>query len=100
MTELAHRHPQTTGPTVWVLATGVVQEPGEILGIYTERDLAIGDLITNAHKLTAHFPLADTSGELEDGTLHLAAGGEWLSLEPHPLITGQQITPTFPGGGF
>ncbi|MFI8535358.1 hypothetical protein ACIGMX_34575 [Streptomyces aquilus] len=91
MAELAHRQQQSTGPTVWVLATGVVQEPGEILGIYTERDLAIGDLIANAYKLTAHFPLTDTSGEMEDGTLHLAAGGEWLSLEPYPLITATQL---------
>lgn len=91
MTELARHTQHTTGPTVWVLATGIVQEPGEILGIYAERHLAIGDLIANAYKLTANFPLADTSGELEDGTLHLAAGGEWLSLEPYPLITATQV---------
>jgi hypothetical protein len=33
----------------------------------------------------------DDARQDEDGSIHLEAGCDWLALEPHPLITRQQL---------
>ncbi|NUP39499.1 MAG: hypothetical protein HOY76_21430 [Streptomyces sp.] len=89
MTELAHRQQQSTGPVVWILSKGEHHEGGDVIAVFADRDLARGQFTHEAQNMA--FAIDDARQD-EDGSIHLDAGCDWLALEPHPLITAQQLT--------
>lgn len=88
MTELS-RHHQQTGPIVWVLSTGEDHEGGYVLGVYASKDAAKGPFVEAAKKIP--FEL-DKVWQDDDGAVNAHGGCDWVSLEPHPLITAAQLT--------
>lgn len=80
MTELAQLHTQT-GPIVWVLSTGEDHEGGEVLGVYATKEAA----------KRIPFDLDNAWQDKESGAVHAHGGCDWVSLEPHPLITATQL---------
>lgn len=68
--------------TVWVLMTGEMHEGGDIVGIFATRDLARGHVASTADQLP--FDL-DGARQEADGSIHLTAGCDWLSLTPHTV---------------
>lgn len=88
MQEVARRHEGSTGPVVWVLATGEDHEGGTVLGVFANKDAAKGPFAEAARNIP--FDL-DGAWQDEDGAVHAHGGCDWVSLEPHPLITQTQI---------
>jgi hypothetical protein len=88
MTELTHRQPPT-GPTVWVLATGEDHQGGGVLGVYASKDAAKGPFVEAAKRIP--FDLDRAWQDEESGAVHAHGGCDWVSLEPHPLITSTQL---------
>ncbi|MFB7222429.1 hypothetical protein [Streptomyces sp. NPDC056227] len=90
MTELQHRqninHAASNQPTVWILSEGVMHEGGTIVGVYLDRDLARGALVTKAQALNDRFTISD-AGQDDDGSIHVEGGCDWIALEPHPVVT-------------
>jgi hypothetical protein len=78
------------GPVVWILSHGEHHEGGQIDGVYTDRDLARGDFATKATEMSRAFGI-DDARQNPDGSVHLDMGCDWLALEPHPLITRNQV---------
>ena len=87
MAELARRQ-QSTGPIVWVLSKGEDHEGGEVLGVFATKDVARGPFTEAARSIP--FDL-DAAWQDDDGAVHAHGGCDWVSLEPHPLVTVQQI---------
>lgn len=73
---------------VWTLMKGEMHEGGSIIGIYADRDLARGQFATEAQNM--HFGI-DGARQDDDGSIHLEAGCDWLSLEPHDVINRAEI---------
>lgn len=73
---------------VWILSKGEQHEGGEVLGVYADRDLAKGQFVTEAQNLS--FAIDDAKQDA-DGSIHLYAGCDFLSLEPHDLIVRNEI---------
>jgi hypothetical protein len=82
------QHTTPAGPIVWILSKGEFHEGGEVIAVFTERDLARGQF---AHEATNMAFAIDDARQDEDGSIHLEAGCDWLALEPHPLITTTQL---------
>lgn len=78
----------TAGPLVWILSEGEMHEGSHILGVYATKDLAKGPFVEAAASIP--FDL-DKAWQDDDGAVHVHGGCDWVSLEPHPLITAQQI---------
>lgn len=88
MTELAHRQQHTTGPVVWVLAQGEDHESGTVLGVYASKEIAKGPFL----KAVLGIPFeVDSAWQDDGGAVHAHGGCDWVSLEPHPLITTRQL---------
>ena len=85
------RQEQHTGPVVWILSTGEHHEGGHILGVYLDRELARGDFLTKAQDIARIFTIDDARQD-DDGSIHVSAGCDWLSLEPHPVVTAPAVT--------
>ncbi|MFC8376447.1 hypothetical protein ACIBX9_31395 [Streptomyces albidoflavus] len=75
-------------PQVWLLMQGEDHEGGDVLGVFVTREAARGEFIAAARRL--HFEI-DGAEEREDGSLHLHAGCDWLSLTPHAVATAEAI---------
>ena len=88
MTELDRRHEQSTGPIVWILSKGEHHEGGQVIAVFTDRDLARGQFVHEAQNMA--FAI-DDAYQGDDGSIHLDAGCDWLALEPHPLVTSAQL---------
>jgi hypothetical protein len=80
---------QHTGPVVWILSAGEDYEGGSVLGVYATKELAKGPFLNAA--LGIPFEV-DNAWQDDDGAVHAHGGCDWVSLEPHPLITSQQLT--------
>lgn len=89
MNEIARRNEAPTGPVVWVLATGEDHEGGTVLGVFASKDAAKGAFAEAARSIP--FDL-DKAWQEEDGAVHAHGGCDWVSLEPHAVITQTQIT--------
>lgn len=75
-----------TPAQVWILMQGEHYEGGHVLGIFATRELAKGEFVRTLQRLA--FAIDDAQ-EDEDGSLHVDAGCDWVSLTPHDLV--QQI---------
>jgi hypothetical protein len=88
--ELAHAAQQNTAgasPAVWILSKGILQEGGEIIDVYLDRTLALGDFLTHAAQITQSNGKIYDPRANDDGSLHLSGMSEWLSLEPYTVRT-------------
>ncbi|WP_331763143.1 hypothetical protein OG571_47375 (plasmid) [Streptomyces sp. NBC_01369] len=94
MTELQHHqntdHSASSKPTVWILSTGEFGEGGTIRGVYLDRDLARGALVAKAQELNDRFTISDARQE-DDGSIHVEGGCDWITLEPHPVVTTLEL---------
>ncbi|MFF9271136.1 hypothetical protein EF919_18175 [Streptomyces sp. WAC02707] len=88
MAELAHRQ-QPTGPIVWVLSKGEDHEGGDVLGVFASKDAARGPFTDAARSIP--FDLDSAWQDDDTGAVHAHGGCDWVSLEPHPLITAPQL---------
>lgn len=89
MTKIVRRAATQGGPVVWVLSSGEDHEDGTVLGVYATRDAARGPFAEAARGIP--FDL-DAAWQNEDtGAVHAHGGCDWVSLEPHPLITAPQL---------
>jgi hypothetical protein len=79
-----------SGLTVWVLATGEDHEGGEVLGVYASKEAAKGPFVEAARRIP--FDLDRAWQDEESGAVHAHGGCDWVSLEPHPLISATQLT--------
>lgn len=79
-----------TGPTVWILAQGEDYEGGTVLGVYATKEAAKGPFVEAARRIP--FDLDNAWQDDDTGAVHAHGGCDWVSLEPHPLISAQQLT--------
>jgi hypothetical protein len=79
----------SAGPTVWVLSTGEDHEGGTVLGVYASKDAAKGPFVEAARRIP--FDLDKAWQDEGSGAVHAHGGCDWVSLEPHPLITATQL---------
>jgi hypothetical protein len=85
----AAQHTQhTAGPLVWILSKGEDYEGGHILGVYANKEAAKGPFLKAATSIP--FDL-DQVWQDDDGAVNAHGGCDWVSLEPHPLITAIQL---------
>ena len=89
-TALATASDPPTGPIVWVLATGEDHEGGTVLGVYTSKEAAKGPFVEAGRRIP--FDLDNAWQDDDTGAVHAHGGCDWVSLEPHPLISAQQLT--------
>lgn len=82
--------PPVTSPTVWILSEGELHEGGTIVGVYLDRDLARGALTERAQELNDRFTIRDAH-QNDDGSIHVEGGCDWIALEPHPVVTAQEL---------
>jgi hypothetical protein len=82
--------PNMKGPVVWILSEGEMHEGGAIVGVYLDRDLARGALTAAAQKLHDRFTIDDARQD-DDGSIHVEGGCDWITLEPHPVVTNVQV---------
>lgn len=68
---------------------GEYGEGGTVLGAFADRELAKGQFVQAAESMPFGI---DGAKQDEDGSIHLSAGCDWLSLEPHPLVTRIELT--------
>lgn len=81
----------TTKPAqVWVMTKGEIGDGGNVLGVYTTKDAAFGDFMAAAQDMS--FALEDVHGD-ENGAVHVHAGCDFLSLEPHDLRSASAPLP-------
>lgn len=78
-----------TGPTVWVLSTGEDYEGGRIVGVYASKEAAKGPFVDAATGIPFDLDRVWQDG---DGAVHAHGGCDWVSLEPHTLVSGPQLT--------
>jgi hypothetical protein len=81
---------------VWILEAGEADEGGNVLGIYADRDLARDDFIAEAVKMCDGFGerAPDLSERRENGSLRVEVHCDWLTLEPHPVVTAPRLPRT------
>lgn len=89
--DLLHIPQDPTQPVVWILSTGEMHEGGTIVGVYLDRDLARGQFVTEAQKISDRFSIDDIRQD-DDGSIHVEGGCDWLSLEPYSVTTAAQLT--------
>jgi hypothetical protein len=94
--ELAHADQQhntaAAGPVIWILSKGTLQEGGEIIDVYLDRHLALGDFLTHAAQVSQSNGKIYDPRTNDDGSLHLSGMSEWLALEPHTVRTKPAVT--------
>ncbi|WP_236062328.1 hypothetical protein [Actinacidiphila acididurans] len=76
------------GTVVWVLSSGEDHEGGTVLGVFASKDVAKGPFAEAARSIPFDI---DGAWQDEDGAVHARGGCDWVSLEPHPLITAPQL---------
>lgn len=88
---MSNLEPRTApaGPVVWILSHGEYGEGGTVLGVYASKEAAKGDFVAAAHGIPFGV---DGAWQDDDGAVHAHGGRDWVSLEPHPLITAPQLT--------
>ncbi|WP_432077814.1 hypothetical protein [Streptomyces sp. YPW6] len=84
------KQPSTATPTVWILSEGEMHEGGTIVGVYLDRDLARGALTARAQRLHERFTIDDARQD-DDGSIHIEGGCDWISLEPHQVVTALEL---------
>jgi hypothetical protein len=89
MQEVARRHEGSKGPVVWVLSKGEDHGGGDVLGVYADKNAAKGPFAEAAQSIP--FDLDSAWQDEATGAVHAHGGCDWVSLEPHPLITQTQI---------
>jgi hypothetical protein len=89
MQEIERHATAPTGPVVWVLSTGEDHEGGSVLGVFASKDAAKGSFAEAARSIP--FDL-DGAWQDQDGAVHAHGGCDWVSLEPHALVTRTQLT--------
>lgn len=89
MRDIAHRNETSAGPVVWILSSGEDNEGGTVLGVYADRNVAKGPFAEAAHRIPFDI---DGAWQDDDGAVHAHGGCDWVSLEPHPVITQTQLT--------
>lgn len=89
MKEIVRRHEVPVGPVVWVLSSGEDHEGGTVLGVFASKSAARGPFAEAACDIP--FDL-DDAWQTKDGAVHAHGGCDWVSLEPHPVITQTQLT--------
>ncbi|NUP52333.1 MAG: hypothetical protein HOW97_34180 [Catenulispora sp.] len=91
---MTHLEPRPTtapaGPVVWILTSGeLYQGGGTILGVYATKQAARGPFMTAA----ASIPFTiDKAWRDDDQGVHVEGGCDFVSLEPHQVITAPQLT--------
>ncbi len=80
---------RATGPVVWILSSGEMHEGGTVLGVYASKDVAKGPFVQAARNIS--FDL-DRAWQDETGAVHAHGGCDWVSLEPHALITQTELS--------
>lgn len=89
MNEIARRNEAPAGPVVWVLSTGEDHEGGTVLGVYATKEAAKGAFLQAATGIPFGV---DGAWQDDDGSVTAHGGCDWVSLEPHPLITRTELT--------
>lgn len=89
MAELARRNETQHRTVVWVLSSGEDHEGGEVLGVYATKQAAKGPFAQAARSIP--FDLDAAWQDEETGAVHAHGGCDWVSLEPHQVITRTQI---------
>lgn len=82
------QHTAPADPVVWILSKGEDYEGGRILGVYATKEAAKGPFVDAARSIP--FDL-DAAWQDDDGAVNVHGGCDWVSLEPHTVITGPQI---------
>ena len=88
MNDIDVRQQAQQGPIVWVLSKGEDYEGGTVLGVYASKEAAKGPFVEAARSIP--FDL-DDAWQDDNGAVNAHGGCDWVSLEPHPLITQTQI---------
>lgn len=88
MQDIERRHETAAGPVVWVLSRGEDHEGGDVLGVFASKDAAKGPFAEAARSIP--FDL-DQAWQDQDGAVHAHGGCDWVSLEPHQLVTQIQL---------
>lgn len=87
--EPAHTQQTTpTGPVVWILSKGEDHEGGRILGVYASKETAKGPFVEAARSIP--FDL-DKVWQDDDGAVNAHGGCDWVSLEPHTVVTAPEL---------
>lgn len=89
MQEVTRRTEAQAGPVVWTLTSGEDHEGGTVLGVYATKEAAKGAFLQAVQGIP--FDL-DGAWQDDDGAVHAHGGCDWVSLEPHPLITQTELT--------
>jgi hypothetical protein len=92
MQELDLHQPQQSpaGPVVWILTKGELYSGGgHILGVYTHKHLAKNDFLTAVAGIP--FSIDKAWQDDNDGAVHVEGGCDFVDLEPHQLVTREQI---------
>lgn len=84
-----HQQQDLAGPVVWILSSGEMYEGGTVLGVYASKDVAKGPFVNAAARIPFDI---DKAWQDDNGAVHAEGGCDWVSLEPHPLITREQLT--------
>jgi hypothetical protein len=79
---------QQEGPVVWVLSQGEDHEGGTVLGVFANKEIAKGPFMEAAQNIP--FDL-DGAWQDETGAVRAHGGCDWVSLEPHQVITQAAI---------
>ncbi|MCI3279136.1 hypothetical protein [Streptomyces cylindrosporus] len=82
---------QQASPVVWILSKGILQEGGDIIDVYLDRELALGDFLTHAAQIAQGNGKIYNPRASDDGALHLSGMSEWLALEPHTVRTKRSL---------
>lgn len=90
MNGIGIRQQPQEGPIVWVLSKGEDHEGGYILGVYVNKEAAKGPFVEAANSIVFGLDKVWQDG---DGAVNAHGGCDWVSLEPHPLISQAQIDP-------
>lgn len=88
MQDIERHHEAAAGPVVWVLSRGEDHEGGDVLGVFASKDAAKGPFAEAARSIP--FDL-DQAWQDQDGAVHAHGGCDWVSLEPHQLVTQIQL---------
>lgn len=71
---------------IWILMRGERYEGGHVLGVFANDELAYGQFAIVARTMHRYFNDSAARRD-EDGSLHFESGCDWLSLEPHDVVT-------------
>lgn len=83
-----------SGLKVWILSSSKDHEGGHIDSVFAERELAADRFMDLAKGLNDRFGLGlDVPVSGGDGSLYIHSGCDWVSLDPHDLVSQLAIEP-------